>query len=287
MPVLPSTDHQPLITIDAHNHFWKFDPVRDAWITSNMSAIRRDFLPEDLYFLLQENNIDGTVAVQADQSEKETDFLLQLAKENDWIKGVVGWVELKNKSIEERLLHYSTEKKLKGFRHILQAENVEAFLSNKDFLHGISLLNKYHFTYDILVYHHQLKYVDAFVKHFPQQRFVIDHIAKPDIKNRSIKEWEEEIVTITENENVYCKVSGMVTEADWREWKPEDLYPYLDIVVKYFGTNRIMFGSDWPVCLLASSYNRWLDILRNYFNDFSTEEKNSVFGGNAIRFYNL
>lgn len=273
--------------IDAHNHFWIFDEVRDAWITEDMSAIRRDFLPQDLFAVLQENNIDGTVAVQASQSEDETDFLLSLAKENDFVKGVVGWADLKNANVEERLIHYSTEKKLKGFRHILQAEAVGEYLSNKDFLHGISFLNKYRFTYDILVYHSQLKYVDDFVKCFPYQRFVIDHLAKPDIKNHSIDEWKKEIAAIATHENVYCKISGMVTEADWKHWQPEDLIPYLDIVMESFGTNRVMFGSDWPVCLVAASYKNWLNVLEDYFSAFSLNEKEKIFAGNAIAFYDL
>ncbi|ANI88189.1 amidohydrolase [Arachidicoccus ginsenosidimutans] len=273
--------------IDAHNHFWVYDKVRDAWITDDMRVIQRDFLPQDFEPVLQENNIDGTVAVQADQSEKETNFLLQLAKENDFIKGVVGWVDLKNENIEERLIHYSTEKKLKGFRHILQGENVEEYLNNKDFLNGISLLGKYHFAYDILVYHHQLKFVNDFVERFPHQRFVIDHLAKPDIKNHSIDDWKKEISAIAKNENMYCKISGMVTEADWKNLKREDLKPYLDIVVENFGTDKIMFGSDYPVCLVATSYNNWLNILKDYFTNFSSGEKEKIFGGNAIEFYNL
>lgn len=273
--------------IDTHNHFWIYDKVRDIWMTNEMQAIQRDFMPKEFYTVLQENNIDGTVAIQVEQSEKETNFLLQLSKEYEWIKGVVGWVDLKDKNIENRLIRYSTKKKLKGFRHILQTEDVAESLSNQDFLYGISLLKKYNFTYDILVYHHQLKYVDAFVKRFPQQRFVIDHLAKPDIKDHSISDWANEIAAVAKNENVYCKVSGMVTEADWKNWNAEDLHPYLDIVLENFGTDRLMFGSDWPVCLLASSYGNWYGILENYFKDFSEAEKEKIFGGNAINFYNL
>ncbi len=273
--------------IDAHNHFWVYDKVRDSWITEDMNAIRRDFLPKDLHPVLQQNHIDGTVVVQADQSEKETDFLLQLAEENDWIKGVVGWVDLKSENVEERLIHYCSAKKIKGFRHILQGENVEEYLSNKNFLNGISLLEKYNLTYDILVYHHQLKYVDEFVKCFPHQRFVIDHLAKPDIKNHLIDDWEKEVSAIAKNENVSCKISGMVTEANWISWKPEDLYPYLNVVVENFGIGKVMFGSDYPVCLAASSYNNWLNVLEEYFKDFSSTEKERIFGLNAIEFYNL
>lgn len=282
-----TTYHLPL-KIDAHNHFWIFDKVRDAWITEDLTVIRKDFLPEDLFSILKENNIDGTVAVQADQSENETEFLLNLAKKCDFIKGVVGWTDLKSSSVEERLNHYSTEKKLKGFRHILQGENdVERYLTDKNFLNGISLLDKYNFSYDILVYHRQLKYVNSFVKRFPQQRFVVDHLAKPDIKNHLIDGWKKEIYAVARNENVYCKISGMVTEADWHYWKYDDLLPYLDVIVQAFGSNRLMFGSDWPVCTIATSYHQWLAALEKYFEDFSTEEKSNIFGLNATRFYNL
>ncbi|MDE1191608.1 MAG: amidohydrolase family protein [Arachidicoccus sp.] len=273
--------------IDAHNHFWLYQKDRDAWITDDMQVIQRDFLTQDLYAVFLENNIDGTVAVQADQSEKETEFLLNLAKENDFIKGVVGWVDLKNENVEERLIHYSKEKKIKGFRHILQGENVEEYLANNDFLKGISLLGKYNFTYDILVYHYQLKFVIDFVKRFPYQRFIIDHLAKPDIKNRLIDDWRKEISAIAKHENVYCKISGMVTEADRKNWKPEDLKPYLDAVVESFGTDKILFGSDWPVCLVATPYKDWLNVLKDYFSNFSPEEKEKIFGGNAIGFYDL
>lgn len=160
-------------------------------------------------------------------------------------------------------------------------------MNNKDFLHGISLLNKYNFTYDILVYHNQLRYVPDFVKRFPHQRFVVDHLAKPDIKNHLIDDWKREITALAKHENVYCKISGMVTEADWKHWQPEDLKPYLDVITESFGTDRIMFGSDWPVCLVAASYNNWLNVLQDYFSNFSLNEKEKIFGGNAVVFYDL
>ncbi|HEU0226804.1 MAG TPA: amidohydrolase family protein [Arachidicoccus soli] len=273
--------------IDSHQHFWIYDKVKDAWITDDMRIIQRSLLPKDLHPVLQENGIKGCVAVQASQSEEETNFLLQLSKENDFIKAVVGWVDLKSDTIEDRLIHFSKEKKLKGFRHILQGEDVEAYLSNKQFLNGISLLDKYDFTYDILVYHHQLKFVDNFVKSFPYQRFVIDHLAKPDIKNHAVGDWEKEIKQIAKNENVSCKISGMVTEADWQNWKEKDFSPYIDIVVENFGMDRLLFGSDWPVCLLGITYQKWISVLEKYFAGFSSTEKEKFFGGNAEKFYGL
>jgi L-fuconolactonase len=273
--------------IDSHQHFWVYNEMKDAWITDEMKVIQRSFLPKDLQPVLQENKVGGCVAVQASQSEEETNFLLELAGENDFIKGVVGWVDLKDKNIEERLIYFSKEKKLSGFRHILQGEDVEEYLSNKDFLHGISLLGKYNYTYDILVYHRQLKYVDDFVRRFPNQRFVLDHLAKPDIKGHTISDWEKEITLIAKNENISCKISGMVTEADWENWDEKDFYPYIDVVMRNFGTDRVLFGSDWPVCLLGITYQKWLSVLNTYFTNYSSAEKENFFGKNAMKFYDL
>ncbi|MGF7229832.1 amidohydrolase family protein [Arachidicoccus sp.] len=273
--------------IDSHQHFWVYNEMKDAWITDEMKVIQRSFLPKDLQPVLQENKVGGCVAVQASQSEEETNFLLELAGENDFIKGVVGWVDLKDKNIEERLIYFSKEKKLSGFRHILQGEDVEEYLSNKDFLHGISLLGKYNYTYDILVYHRQLKYVDDFVRRFPNQRFVLDHLAKPDIKGHTISDWEKEITLIAKNENISCKISGMVTEADWENWDEKDFYPYIDVVMRNFGTDRVLFGSDWPVCLLGITYQKWLSVLNTYFTNYSSTEKENFFGKNAMKFYDL
>jgi L-fuconolactonase len=274
-------------TIDAHQHFWKFDPVRDNWITDEMSVIRKDFLPRDLAPILRENNIDGCVAVQADQSENETKFLLDLAKQNDFIKGVVGWVDLCDEKIDAILSYYRQFKLLKGFRHILQGENDRAFMLRSNFLRGIAALKEFDFTYDILIFPDQLKYINEFVEKFPGQRFVIDHIAKPDIKNHEINEWKAVIMNIAQNENVFCKISGLVTEADLKNWKQEDFIPYLEVIISAFGMDRIMYGSDWPVCLLAGSYNEVMNIARNYFSSFTVEEREKFFGLNAIEFYNL
>lgn len=273
--------------IDSHQHFWKFDPVRDSWITDDMSVIQRDFFPQDLKPLLLENKISGCVAVQADQSETENLFLLSLADQNDFIKGVVGWIDLQAEDIEEKLAQYAAQKKLKGFRHVLQGEKQRDFMLRPAFMNGVSKLNQFNYTYDILIFPDQLKFTEEFVRQFPDQPFVIDHLAKPYIRDKKINEWKHDIERLSKYENVFCKISGMVTEANWKNWKHEDFRPYLDVVVNAFGIKRLMYGSDWPVCLVAASYDEMFGIVRNYFSSFSQEEKTMFFGGNAIRFYNL
>jgi L-fuconolactonase len=276
-----------MLKIDSHQHFWKFDPVRDSWIDESMSVIQRDFFPQDLEPILKANGIDGCVIVQSDQSEAENHFQIANADNHDFIKGVVGWVDLSANNIEERLEYFSQFKKLKGFRHVLQGEPQRDFMLRPEFLNGISLLNKYNFTYDILVFPDQLKFVKQFVDKFPKHRFVIDHIAKPYIKDNIIEGWKKDMRAIAEHQNVFCKISGMVTEAKWNSWKKADLDPYMNVVVNAFGTDRVMFGSDWPVCLVAAKYNEVLDIVKDYFSGYSDLERDKVFGGNAIEFYSL
>ncbi|MBL7816625.1 MAG: amidohydrolase family protein [Saprospiraceae bacterium] len=273
------------MTIDAHQHFWHFDPVRDAWITEgSMSVIRRDFLPSDLSPILQQNGIDGCIAVQADQSEMETHFLLELAAQYDFIKGVVGWVDLKADNLSERLDYYTLFPKLKGFRHILQGEKPE-FMLQPRFTEGVRLLGQKGFTYDILVFPKHLKAVKVFLKKCENQPFVIDHLAKPYIKRGLIKEWAKDIRSIAKHENVSCKISGMVTEADWQNWKESDFTPYLDTILEAFGTDRVMYGSDWPVCLVAASYEKQFSIVKNYIKKLSDTEGDKIMGDNAARFY--
>lgn len=273
--------------IDSHQHFWKYHPVKDAWISDEMKVIQRDFLPADLLPLLKAKCIDGCVSVQADQSEEETHFLLQLAKENDFIKGVVGWIDLRAENLEARLEYFSQYKKLKGFRHIVQAEPEDEFMLQEDFCTGISKLAKYNFTYDLLILPKHLPYATALVKRFPQQSFVIDHLAKPDFKQIDFAVWEKEIRAIAACPNVMCKVSGLVTEADWNNWKKSDFTYCLDVVTEVFGIDRLMFGSDWPVSLLAASYGESSDIVEDYFSKFSNEEQDKFWGQNAIEFYHL
>lgn len=273
--------------IDAHQHFWKFDPIRDAWITEEMKVIQRDFRPEDLEPVLKENGVTGTVVVQSDQSETENKFQLQNAASHNFIKGIVGWIDLQAQNIEERLEYYQQFDKMKGFRHVLQGEEDRALMLKPNFKKGISLLSKFNYTYDILIYPDQLKYIPDFVAAFPNQKFVIDHLAKPYIKDKKIDDWKKEMEAIAVHENVYCKISGMVTEADWKNWKHDDFTPYLDVVVNAFGINRIMYGSDWPVCLCAASYADVLNITKKYFATFSLDEQELFFSKNAISFYHL
>jgi L-fuconolactonase len=273
--------------IDAHQHFWKFDSARDSWITEEMSVIRKDFLPADLEPILKENDFDGCVAIQADQSEDETIFLLELASQNEFIKGIVGWVDLCDEKINDRLAHYKQFDSLKGFRHILQGESERDFMLKPEFMRGVKALKEFDFTYDILVFPDQLQYIKIFSSAFPGQKFVVDHMAKPYIKDKKLDDWKRDITAVAEYENIYCKISGLVMEADWKSWREEDFIPYIDVVVDAFGINRVMFGSDWPVCLPAASYKQVLGIVKKYFTSFTENEQQKFFGSNAVEFYNL
>ena len=275
------------MVIDSHQHFWKYEPKKHSWIDNKMKVIRKDFMPSDLQNIYTKNNIDGCVAVQADQTLEETDFLLDLSSKNDFIKGVVGWADLRAENIDDVLKHYSQFEKLKGFRHVVQGEADHNFLLRPDFLRGISALEKYNFTYDILVFPHQLGSVLEFVKHFPNQKFVIDHIAKPYIKDDFFDGWATLMTEIAKHKNVCCKVSGMITEADYNTWTQAQLQPYLELVFEAFGTDRMMFGSDWPVCLVAGNYQQVKIIITNFISKFSEVEQQAIMGENAIKFYNL
>ena len=275
------------MVIDSHQHFWKYEPVKHSWIDDDMSVIRRDFSPSDLAKVYQENSIDGCVAVQADQTQEETGFLIDLASINNFIKGIVGWVDLRAENIENVLEKYSTDKIVKGFRHVVQGEADHNFLLRPNFSRGISLLEKHNFTYDILVFPHQLGSVLEFVKKFPHQKFVIDHIAKPYIKDGYFEGWATMMTAIGKHKNVSCKMSGMVTEADFNTWSPEQIHPYMDTVLEAFGSKRILFGSDWPVCLVAGNYSKIKKLTTDFISQLSKIEQNSIMGNNAIEFYNL
>ncbi|MCF6223319.1 MAG: amidohydrolase family protein [Flavobacteriaceae bacterium] len=274
------------MTIDSHQHFWKYNSVRNTWIDETMQVIQRDFLPKDLKPILERNGIDGCIAVQADPSEKETVFLLELANKNSFIKGVVGWVDLCANDVEDRLNYFSKYQKFKGVRHIVQAESTDYLLQN-DFQNGISKLEKFNLVYDILIRKEQLENTIKLVKKFPNQKFVLNHIAKPNIKEGEMEPWKTQIKKLAENENVYCKISGMVTETDWKRWNYKDFIPYLDIVCNTFGKDRIMFGSDWPVCLLGGNYGSVLSILNKYIEAFTNEEKYKIMCNNAVKLYAL
>ncbi len=273
--------------IDAHQHFWQFDPVRDAWITDDMAAIQRDFLPADLQPILQQHRLDGCVVVQSDQSPAENAFQLANADAHDFIKGVVGWVDLQAENVAERLDYYQQFAKLKGFRHVLQGEADRALMLKPAFQRGIGELEPRGFTYDLLILPDQLGYAAELAAAFPRQPFVVDHIAKPPIRAQEIDAWMRDIRTLAAHENVCCKVSGMVTEADWQHWEPEDFRPYLDVVFAAFGPRRVLYGSDWPVCNVAGGYARAIGILEDYLRPFSAAEQALFWGDNAVRFYGL
>ena len=272
--------------VDAHQHFWKFDSLRDNWITEDMEAIRHDFLPHDLKPLMDANGLNSCIAVQADQSENETDFLLSLASENEFIKGVVGWIDLCADTIHERLEHYSQFPKLKGFRHILQAEPIE-FILKPEFQRGITALQVYGFTYDILIYPQHLPVIPDLIRGGNEQKFILDHLAKPNIKNGTSTTWATDLKKLASHKNVFCKLSGMVTEADHKTWKKEDIYPYMDKVLEFFGPERLLFGSDWPVCRLAASYGQVCDLMNAYLERLTIHEQELIWGKNAALFYKL
>ena len=273
--------------IDSHQHFWHYHPVKDAWITDDMAAIQRDFLPLDLKPLLDANGVSGCVAVQADQSEAETTFLLELAHQYPFIKGVVGWVDLQAADVADRLAHFSRYAKLKGIRHIVQGEEDPRFLLRPEFMAGIEALAAHRLTYDILVKPHQLNAVAGFVASFPKQPFVIDHLAKPDIKAGQRQPWATQLATIAKHDNVYCKLSGMVTEADWTAWKPTDFEFYAQHILDVFGTKRVMFGSDWPVCNVAAGYGEVIGLAAAAVNRLQPDEQELIWHKNAVDFYGL
>ncbi len=275
------------MTIDAHQHFWKYEPIKHKWINDSMSVIRRDFMPSDLKKVYGENGIDGCVAVQADQTLEETNFLLWLSEQHSFIKGIVGWVDLRAKNVNEVLEEYKTHSKIKGFRHVVQGERDHNFLLRPDFMNGISLLEKKGYVYDILVFPHQLGAVLEFVKRFPNQKFVIDHIAKPYIKDGFYDGWAIMMTEIAKHENVYCKLSGMITEADFDSWSADQIRPYMNLVLEAFGPSRLMFGSDWPVCLVAGNYKEVKKLVTDFISKLSLTEQSAIMGSNAIEFYSL
>ena len=273
--------------IDSHHHFWKYDPVEYDWIDDSMKKIRADFLPDDLKLTIQETNVDGVISVQARQSLEETDWLIGLANQNNFIKGVVGWLPLIQKDIGGYLEKYSEEKLLKGVRHVIQGEPDPAFMLRKDFNHGITLLKKYSLVYDILIVERQLPNTIRFVDQHPDQVFVLDHIAKPLIGKKELSPWKENIQKLARRENVNCKISGMVTEADYQKWTTSQLLPYFEVILEAFGPDRLLFGSDWPVCLVATSYKNWMDLVQKNITSLSETEQLKIMGGNATRLYQL
>ena len=275
------------LRIDSHQHFWQYSPDTHGWITDETDALKRDFLPSDLQPLLAENEIAGCVAVQASQTEQETKFLLSLADQYDFIKGVVGWVDLQDYNVKHHLERWADHPKLVGIRHQVQDESDEQFLLRPAFLRGVKALQAFDLTYDLLITERQLSTALSFIAYLPDVKIVLDHLAKPHIAQHELLPWQENIRSLAQYPNVYCKLSGLVTEADWQQWSYDDLMPYLDVAVDAFGTDRLMFGSDWPVCTLASTYVEVASVINRYFDSFSEEEHAKVFGTNAIDFYQL
>lgn len=273
--------------IDAHQHYWLYSAEEYGWIDESMAALRRDFLPEDLSPELERNDFQGSVAVQACHTLEETRWLLKLAEHSKKILGVVGWVDLCSRECRSQLEEFSKHPKLVGIRHVVQSEPDDRFLLRDDFHRGIALLEEFDLAYDILIYTRHLPVAVEFVEQFPRQRFVLDHLAKPPIKNREIEVWARGIRRLAEFPNVFCKLSGLVTEADWLHWKPKDMHPYLDVAFDEFGASRLMIGSDWPVCLVAGKYGPVMDVVKKYLERHSSEMRDAVLGGNARRFWRL
>jgi L-fuconolactonase len=273
--------------IDAHQHFWRYNADEFGWIDDSMSSLRRDFGPDDLKPELERAGFQGSIAVQARQSLEETRWLLELAEDSPLILGVVGWVDLCSPDVRLQLQTFAGNPKLVGIRHVVQSEPDERFLLLPEFLRGISVLEEFDLTYDILIYPQHLPVAVEFVRHSPRQRFVLDHLAKPLIKSASIHPWEAGIRELAKFPNVFSKLSGMVTEADWQNWRPEDLKPYLDIALDRFGPERLMIGSDWPVCTVAASYKQTMSVVLDYLYKYPVNVQDAVLGGNAQRFWKL
>jgi len=273
--------------IDAHQHFWRYNAEEYDWIDDSMSALRRDFLPEDLEAELEAAGFDACIAVQARQTLEETRWLLELADQNPFIAGVVGWVDLRAESVREQLATFATNPKLLGVRHIVQAEPDDHFLLRPNFLRGIAALQEFNLTYDILIFPRHLPVAVEFVQRFPEQRFVLDHLAKPFIKAQTVEPWASQLRELAKNPNVFCKLSGMVTEADWKNWKAEHFRPYLETAFEAFGPDRLMIGSDWPVCKVAGPYNQVMSLLIDFLDQHPPGAREKILGGNAQRFWRL
>ena len=274
-------------SIDAHHHLWRYAPSEYGWIDESMAALQRDFLPSHLVAELAAAGIDGTIAVQARQTLDETRWLLALADETPAIRGVVGWAPIAGEDFPGVMEEFGDATKLKGLRHVIQGEKDAYYMLREDFNAGIRSLEGSGLVYDILVHERQLPQTIEFVDAHPRQVFVLDHIAKPLIAAGTLEPWATHIRELARRENVSCKLSGMVTEANWTHWSHATLKPYLDIVVEAFGPARLMAGSDWPVCLVACGYRQWFDLLRVHFAGYSQEEQSALFGGSAIKVYHL
>lgn len=273
--------------LDAHQHFWIHNPAEHTWMNDAMGVLKRNYLPTDLKPLLDANGFDGCIAVQARQNLEETRWLLELAAQNSFIKGIVGWVDLRDEAVNAQLEWFASNKLLKGVRHVVQDEPDDRFLLGDAFKRGVGMLSRFGLVYDVLVYPKQLAAAVEFVRALPEQPFVLDHIAKPLIREGRMEPWATEIRALAESENVSCKLSGMVTEAKWRGWKPEDFRPYLDVVLEAFGPERLMVGSDWPVCMLSAEYGEAIGLVKEYIARLSAAEQAAILGGTCARVYGV
>jgi L-fuconolactonase len=275
------------VRIDSHQHFWRYTPAEYAWIDDSLAALRRDFLPSDLRREMDVAAVDACVAVQARQTLEETRWLLELAGTHPFVAGVIGWIDLQADDAAGQLELFVDHPKLLGLRHIVQGEPDDRFMLRPAFCRGISLLEDRDLTYDILIYPKHLPVAAEFVSRFPRQRFVLDHLAKPQIRSREIRDWEKGIRALAAFPNVFCKLSGLVTEADWTRWTPEDIRPYLDVAFDGFGARRLLAGSDWPVCTVAADYRRTIALVDDYMNERPAAERDAVMGDNAARLWRL
>ena len=273
--------------IDSHQHFWRYNPGEYAWIDDSMAPLRRDFLPEDLRHEMPRADMDACVAVQARQTLEETRWLLQLADAYPFVAGVIGWVDLQADDATEQLNEFVNDPKFIGVRHILQAEADDRFMLRPRFCRGIALLEDRDLTYDILIYPKHLPFAAELVSRFPRQRFVLDHLAKPNMKSGEIGAWEKSVREIAAFPFVFCKLSGLVTEADWNRWTPDDVRPYLDVAFDCFGAHRLIAGSDWPVCTVAADYARVISLVDQYVAGHPAADRDAVMGGNAARLWQL
>lgn len=273
--------------IDSHQHFWRYNPVDYGWMSDQMSGLKRDRLPEDLKPLLAQAALEGTVAVQARQTVSETEWLLELSDHHALIQGVVGWLDLCSPHLQDQLEKYAGHPKLKGLRHLVQDEPDDQFMLRPEFLNGLGLLAHFNLTYDLLLSPRHLPAAIEVVQRYPRQRFVLDHIAKPLIREHILEPWQTHLRTLARFDNVYCKISGMVTETAWQQWQVADFKPYLDVVFDCFGVDRLMFGSDWPVCTLSADYAQVVSIIQDYLLGWPAEAQDKIFGRNAAEFYRI
>jgi L-fuconolactonase len=277
----------PTPRIDAHHHLWQYSHEQYPWMSENMGILRHDYLVNDLREVLQQSGIDCAVAVQARQTLEETEWLLDLADRSPFMQGVIGWVPLVDDNVRDHVEKCFDRKKLVAVRHVLHDEADDCYMLRKDFDRGVGLLKEFDLSYDILIFERHLPQTIKFVDRHPRQTFVLDHIAKPRIKDGLLSPWRENMFELAKRRNVYCKLSGMVTEADWKTWTEADLQPYFDIAVEAFGPERLMFGSDWPVVLVACAYKQWVDTVRRLVSSLSVDEQESIFGGSAKIAYHL